>query len=83
MELYIVGKINPENHLEWEFQGIFDSEKLANEACKNEQFFVSPVILNKSLPFKTTTFHDTYCRKPWRQAAFDKNFINSAESHSL
>lgn len=48
-ELFIVGKINPSNYKEWVFQGIFDSKDKAIGACKDENYFIGPAILNESL----------------------------------
>ncbi len=59
-ELWIVGKINPANHLEWEFGGIFDEQSKALEVCIDERFFIAPVILNEKLPDKTISFPNSY-----------------------
>ena len=48
MKLWIVGKINPGNRLEWDFQGIFDDEDLARAECKDKNWFIGPVLLNES-----------------------------------
>jgi len=49
MKVWIVGKINLENRFEWAFQGVFDSEEKAVEACKDERYFVGPVTMNIDL----------------------------------
>lgn len=49
-KLYIVGKIDKEDKKRWELQGIFDSEDMAVEECKDEFYFVGPVKLNKKYP---------------------------------
>ena len=46
MKVWIVGKINPENNLEWEFNGVFDSEEKAVSACKDKRYFVGPATIN-------------------------------------
>ena len=48
--LYIVGKVNPENYLEWSFMGIFSTEELAVESCITCEHFVGPVELDVALP---------------------------------
>ena len=48
MELWIVGKVVESS--EWEFDGVFDSEEKAIAACKSENHFIGPAILNKEIP---------------------------------
>ena len=45
-ELFVVGKINPDNHLEWEFFGVFDSKEKAESVCKDENYFIGSTTLN-------------------------------------
>lgn len=37
----------------WDFQGIFDSEEKAIEACRDENYFIMPFILNQQCPHET------------------------------
>ena len=46
-KLWIVGKVDKENFLEWEFQGVFDTKKKAVSVCKDWTYFVGPVNLNE------------------------------------
>lgn len=49
IQLYIVGKINPENYKEWEFAGIYSDYEQAMVACKDKNYFVGSVILDERL----------------------------------
>lgn len=51
LRLWVVGqcKLN-KNNMGWDFQGVFDSEKKAIKACKNENYFIGKALLNKTLP---------------------------------
>lgn len=51
--VYVVGRVNLENHKEWEFQGVYDSRDKAVEACEGPDFFVGPVQLNKRIPIES------------------------------
>ena len=48
-KMYFVGQSRP-GAKQWEFQGIFDTEQGAIDACINEHYFYVDVILNKPLP---------------------------------
>lgn len=50
MTLWVVGQINSDNYKEWEFQGVFDSEEKAVEACETETYFIAPAVLNETVP---------------------------------
>lgn len=58
--LWIVGRINPENHREWDFMGVFDSEPVAIAACLNENYFVAPIVLNHYTPDETIEWPGLY-----------------------
>lgn len=62
MELFVVGKINRENYLEWEFIGIFDKKELAEKECLDDTYFVGPCVLNNAV-------HE---RVNWPKAYFPK-----------
>lgn len=59
-ELYIVGKIKPDNYNEWEFMGVFDHEPMAVQQCMDENYFVGPCRLNEALPQETIAWPDAY-----------------------
>lgn len=53
MELWVCGKVRKvytEKLVVWDLQGVFDSETQAVNACKTDQHFVGPVLLNEELP---------------------------------
>lgn len=50
IQLWVCGKVNPQNFQEWEFQGVFDSEEKARNACTGKNHFIGPATLNESLP---------------------------------
>jgi len=60
---YIVGQINPDNRFEWSFEGVFDSQQLAEKACKNENYFVGATELNQELSFTTRDWDSAYYPK--------------------
>ncbi len=53
---WLVGKTTNAEGTEWEFQGIFDNVDVAVSQCKNENYFVGPVILNEVVPDVTRTW---------------------------
>ena len=48
--VWIVGKTIDEQMDRWQFQGVFDEENKAVEACVEDSFFVGPADLNSHLP---------------------------------
>jgi len=58
--LYIVGKVNPENYLEWEFMGIFSTEESAVKNCITWEHFVGPVDLDVALPQEQILWEGAY-----------------------
>lgn len=46
MRLWIVGKVTDDQTHAWEFQGVFDSEQKAIDACVGDSMFVGPAELN-------------------------------------
>lgn len=38
----------------WEFQGIFTTEKLAVNACRDENYFVMEVLIDTEIPHETS-----------------------------
>ena len=45
-----------ENGQAWDLQGVFDSEALAEAACKTPEDFIGPVALNTPLPQEATSW---------------------------
>ena len=56
--MFLVGKYA--DGAAWEFQGVFVSKDLAVSACRTEQYFVAPVILNQQLPDDTREWPGCY-----------------------
>jgi hypothetical protein len=46
-KLWIVGQVISENGREWEFQGVFSTERKAIAACVKENYFIAPANLNE------------------------------------
>lgn len=55
--LWLCGQITKKS---WDFQGIFDSEEKAIEACKTIDYFIAPVVLNEEVPKESSEFKDAY-----------------------
>jgi len=51
-KLWVVGQYKKltSKGVVWHFQGVFDSEKKAIEACEDENYFIGPINLNLILP---------------------------------
>ena len=60
MELYVVGQINPDNHLEWELQGVFDDIVRAEAICIDDNYFIGPIELNQVISVATTDWINAY-----------------------
>lgn len=61
MELWIVGKIKSRKHYkQWEFQGVFNDEQKAVNACRTWKYFVAPAILNRESPDETREWEGLY-----------------------
>lgn len=63
--LWIVGKANVDAPGEWEFQGVFDSEKKAVAACATQRdgtvdMFVGPAKLNVSVTRRKRSWPGAY-----------------------
>ena len=61
-QLYVVGKyvLKHELGVIWDFQGIFDTSKKAEDACETINHFVGPVPLNEQLPESPVVWPDCY-----------------------
>lgn len=59
-QLWIVGKADEKDYLRWEFQGIFDNEQLASDACEGELWFIGPALLNAPVPTEAATWPGAY-----------------------
>jgi len=60
--LFLVGKWDGENTI-WEFQGIFDTKKEAENECKTIKYFVAPVVVNQKLSHKLEDWPELYFPK--------------------
>lgn len=67
-ELWLCGKWEDQKSYEdkddgviWAFMGIFDNKEKAIEACRDEFYFISPVLLNRVLP----EFHEVFPKIEW------------------
>lgn len=60
--LYIVGRHvdTTERGVVWEFQGVFQSILLAEDACADENYFVGPTKLNEKLPKESQIWPGAY-----------------------
>jgi len=60
MRLWIVGQTRSGEFpdLVWDFQGVFDSEDKAREACINEWYWMAPITVNESLSDESYAFPD-------------------------
>jgi len=55
--LWVCGQVRNET---WEIQGVFSSEFSALAACKNSNYFIGPVILNKAFPEEGVKWEGCY-----------------------
>jgi hypothetical protein len=64
MNLWIVGQYRSgqTGSVVWEFAGVFDSEQLAIDACRDETYFVAPATLNEIITHEFEAFPG--CRYP-------------------
>ncbi len=58
--VWIVGKVLDAENNRWEFQGVFTEEKLAVGACRDERFFVGPMVLDQELPMESVVWPGAY-----------------------
>ena len=58
MDLWICGQWV--NDKEWDFQGIFDSEQKAIDACTHDNYWIAPVKLNETYPQETVQMPGAY-----------------------
>ncbi len=47
-------KSGDKGNIAWDFQGIFDSKDKAINACRDYTYFICTVVVNESLPDKTS-----------------------------
>lgn len=47
--VWFVIQVRPEQH-QSDIQGVFDTEARAFSACKNKNYFIGPLVLNKEYP---------------------------------
>lgn len=65
MIVWIVGKINKKNYLEWEFQGVFSKEQKAIDVCKNKNntWFIAPANMDERIIEKGIAWPELYYPK--------------------
>jgi len=56
--LWIVGKVW--SHRFWEYQGIFDDEQMAVDACEDDNWFIGPVKMNEKVPVQCMDWPGAY-----------------------
>ena len=56
-------KVEWKNDYAWEVNGIFESEEKAVDVCRDENYFVMPLELNKSLPHEKVEIDRAYYPK--------------------
>ena len=62
-QLWIVGQVpslEGSANNEWQFAGVFSSEKLAIEACRTDNYFIGPAKLDAPLPHETFDWPGAY-----------------------
>lgn len=47
-------------NINWDFQGIFSSKKKAIAACRNENYFIASIELDKELPDESVAMPSEY-----------------------
>jgi hypothetical protein len=60
MPLWISGRSPSENPLQWELNGVFESQEAAEEACTTPEDWVGPIVLNQRMPEGRITHPDGY-----------------------
>ena len=60
MKLWVAGKVLNIEAQCWEIEGIFDSENKAVAVCKNSDYFVGPLTLNKKTPTRSVDWPGAY-----------------------
>lgn len=58
--LFLVGRTTDG---QWQFQGLFDSQQSAEDACRDDSYFVGVCELNELLPHE---------KVPWKDAWYPK-----------
>lgn len=48
-KLWVVGRLVYPYEGQWEFMGVFSNQKVAEDFCKNELYFVGPAIKDEGL----------------------------------
>ena len=62
-KLFLVGQnIDYKTGL-WDFSGVFDNKELAINACRNEDYWVAEIELNKQLPHEKVDFEFAFYPK--------------------
>ena len=56
VEVFIVGKVDTEDEKRWEFCGVFSTVKNAQAACKTDDYFIGPSVIDELIPDKPTVW---------------------------
>ena len=60
MKLYIVGEVQEDNYLIWEFCGVFSTEEKAIAACVNDCQFIGLAILDEDYSEESGPWPEAY-----------------------
>lgn len=58
--LWVVSKMHTYRTPDWTFQGVYDSEEKAIQACLTEDYFIGPVGLNEPIPHERMAWPGAY-----------------------
>jgi hypothetical protein len=59
-KLFVVGKTNPDNYLEWELQGLFENKIDALKICTTKYHFIGEAETNIDYGEKSVAFPNSY-----------------------
>lgn len=57
--VWLCGKVVKDGDM-WNVQGVFTSEELAIAACRDEYYFIGPVVVDESLPDEPVEWPGAY-----------------------
>jgi len=58
---------NGTEYTSWEFQGVFRTKDLAINACKDENYFIGPAVMDEPLPDEELDWPGAYYPKEKRE----------------
>lgn len=53
LPVYVVGRINADSYYKWELQGIYQTESVARDSCRDDTYFYFIMKLNEPAPHET------------------------------